>query len=111
KEPAVKAEKPTKKAKVDLKGKDLGYLMKVKDPKNDAFKVVLAGYHINKNERKREFRSVDIEDVLKKFNVEAPNNVSYYLRKLSDDKGLLTHGRKSGRYKISDSGVKWVEYN
>ena len=96
---------------MDLKGKDLGALLKLKNPKSDADKIVLAGYHINKNERKREFKSGDIEDIMKRFNVEPPNNVSYYLRKLSDDKGLLTHGRKSGRYKVSDSGIKWVEYN
>ena len=106
-----KPEKPSKKVRMDLKNKDFNELMKIKDPKNDSEKIIIAGYHLNKNERKREFKSNDVEDILKKFNINAPNNVSYYLRKLSDDKGLLTHGRKNGRYKVSDEGIKWIEYN
>jgi hypothetical protein len=105
------AEKPAKKVRADLKDKPLPELVAMKDAKKDNDLVTLAAYYINKNQKKREFRSSDILEVLKENNLPEPANVNYHLRKLSDDRGLLTHGKKQGRYKISDQGVKWVEYN
>jgi hypothetical protein len=106
-----KPEKPTKKVRADQKDKNLKELVEMKGARKDWDRIVLAGYYINKNQKKREFRSNDINSVMKKAGFPEPKNTTYHLRKLTDDKGLLTHGRKQGRYKVSDAGVKWVEYN
>jgi hypothetical protein len=106
-----KPERPTKKVRADQKDKNLKELVEMKGARKDWDRIVLAGYYINKNQKKREFRSNDINSVLKKAGFPEPKNTTYHLRKLTDDKGLLTHGRKQGRYKVSDAGVKWVEYN
>jgi hypothetical protein len=104
-------EKPSKKVRADQKDKGLKELVEMKSAKKDWDRIVLAGYYINKNQKKREFRSNDIIAALKKSGLPEPKNTTYHLRKLTEDKGLLMHGRKQGRYKVSDAGVKWVEYN
>jgi len=111
--PKAKAEptpKPAKPVWTDLKDKKLAEILDLKKPKRDGDRIVVVGYYINKIQKKREFRSNDILDLLKEQGMPEIKNVTYHLRKLSDDKGLLTHGRKQGRYKVSDRGVKWIEY-
>jgi hypothetical protein len=111
KEAPAKVEKPPKKVRADQKDKNLSQLVELKGAKKDPDRIVLAGYFINKNQKKREFRSNDIVAALKKAALPEPKNTTYHLRKLTDSKGLLMHGRKQGRYKVSEAGVKWVEYN
>ena len=104
-----KIKKVFKKDRINLKQFDLKGLFEKKIPKRENQRVLLLGYYANKIEGKREFRGMDLEKLYKDLNLEVPDNITYFLRKMSEDKkGLLTHGRKNGRYKITDKGIDFI---
>ena len=103
--------KKEKRVKLDLPNMELKQILEEAKPDKEDTNILVFSYWLNKRMRKREFRSPDIEAMYKEIGMEAPNNITYYLRKLSDeDKGLLQHGRKNGRYKISPDGLKYITY-
>jgi len=93
----------------DLSKLSLPELFKVKVPSRDNHKALLMAYYMNKVMGKREFRGVDLVPLYKEMNLEPPQNISNFLRRMAGDKtGLLTHGRKSGRYKITKNGIDYI---
>jgi len=104
-----KVKKVFKKDRIDLKQFDLKGLFEKKIPKRENQRVLLLGYYMNKIEGKREFRGKDLEKLYKELKLEVPDNITYFLRKMSEDKkGLLAHGKKQGRYKITDKGMDFI---
>jgi hypothetical protein len=104
-----KPKKVLKKDRIDLKQFDLKGLLEKKPPKRENQRILLMGYYLNKIEGKREFRGKDLEKLYEELKMEVPSNVTYFLRKLSEDeKGLLAHGKKQGRYKITDKGIDFI---
>jgi hypothetical protein len=104
-----KPKKLLKKDRPDLKELDLEGLLEKKPPKRENQRILLMGYYMNKIEGKREFRGKDLEKLYKDLKLKVPKNVTYFLRKLSEDeKGLLTHGKKQGRYKITEKGIDFI---
>ena len=95
-----------KKVKLDLKNMAVSEIIDRVEAKKDQDKILVFSYALNKMKKKREFRGSDVVGMFKEMNMEAPNNITYHLRKLSGEKGLLKAGRKNGRYKISDEGIK-----
>ncbi|MCK5774039.1 MAG: hypothetical protein KAH57_09665 [Thermoplasmata archaeon] len=95
-----------KKVKLDLKNMSVSEIMDKFEAKRDQDKILVFSYALNKMKKKREFRGSDVVGMFNEMNMEAPNNITYHLRKLSGEKGLLKAGRKNGRYKISDEGIK-----
>ncbi|MBN1389477.1 MAG: hypothetical protein JXA22_02430 [Candidatus Thermoplasmatota archaeon] len=107
----VKPKKIPRKDRVEMKGMTLEEIFKLKAPKRENQRVLLLGYYMNKVERNREFRAMDLPPLYKKLKIKIPKNLSYFLRKMSEDgKGLLAHGRKQGRYKITKKGIDFI-YN
>ncbi|MGA1865852.1 MAG: hypothetical protein ACMUFK_00125 [Thermoplasmatota archaeon] len=105
----AKSKKVPKKDRVDMSKMTLEQIFKIKAPKRENQRVILLGYYINKVEGKREFRAMDLPPLYKKLKVETPKNLSYFLRKMSEDrKGLLEHGKKQGRYKITKRGIDFI---
>lgn len=95
-----------KKVKLDLKNMSVSEIINRVEARKDQDKILVFSYALNKMKKKREFRGSDVVGMFKEMNMEAPNNITYHLRKLSGEKGLLKAGRKNGRYKISDDGIK-----
>lgn len=84
----------------------------VKTPKQDNQQILLMGYYLNKIERRREFRSKDIERLYSQLKIDVPKNITYHLRKMSEkDKELLVQGSKQGRFKIADKGIDFIHEN
>jgi len=71
-------------------------------------KVLVSGFCINKKLRKREFRSKEMASFMKDVGLDVPENLTYYFRKLKDE-GKFILGRKQGRFKVSDEGMKLIE--
>ena len=104
-----KAKKVPKKERIDLKQYDLRGLLEKKVPKRENQRILLMGYYMNKIEGKREFRGKDLEKLYEDLKLEVPKNITYFLRKMSEDKkGLLAHGKKQGRYKITENGIDFI---
>jgi hypothetical protein len=78
--------------------------------KNNDLKILASSYCINKKLKKREFRSKEMSSFMEDKNLEVPGNLTYYFRKLMNE-GLLNQGRKQGRFKISDEGIKRLEFS
>lgn len=107
----VKPKKVPKKDRLDMRSMKLEEIFKMKAPKRENQRVMLLAYYMNKVEGKREFRAMDLPPLYKKLKLAVPKNLSYFLRKMSEDeKALLTHGKKQGRYKITDRGIDFI-YN
>ncbi|MBN1390755.1 MAG: hypothetical protein JXA22_08955 [Candidatus Thermoplasmatota archaeon] len=108
----VKPKKIPRKDRVDMKDLTLEEIFKLKAPKRENQRVLLMGYYLNKVDRNREFRAMDLPPLYGKLKIKTPKNLSYFLRKMSEDgKGLLVHGRKQGRYKITQKGIDFIYNN
>lgn len=93
----------------DLSKMSLKEIFDTKVPKRDNHKALLMSYYTNKVMGKREFRGVDLLPLYKEMGFEPPQNISNFLRRMAGEKaGLLTHGRKSGRYKITKEGIEYI---
>ncbi|MBN1538999.1 MAG: hypothetical protein JW939_02555 [Candidatus Thermoplasmatota archaeon] len=105
----VKPKRIPKKDRVDMSRMTLDQIFKMKAPKRENQRVLLMGYYMNKVEGLREFRAMDLPPLYRKLGLEVPKNLSYFLRNMSEErKGLLTHGRKQGRYKITKKGIDFI---
>ena len=107
--PAKRGPKPKPKPSIDVKALEIGDLLPKLDGKKNDMKVLVSAFCINKKLRKREFRSKEMIGFMKKNKIEVPGNMTYYFRRLMGD-GLLNQGRKQGRFKISDEGIKHIEF-
>ena len=84
-------------------------IFKVKNPKRENQRVLLLAYYTNKVLNKKEFKSKDLEPFYGELKIGTPKNLSYYLRSMSSEgKGLITHGKKHGRYKITNKGIDFI---
>jgi hypothetical protein len=100
---------PVKKERVDMSKMPLDEIFQIKEPKRDSQRILLMAYFLNKVERKREFKSKDIEQLYIHMKIDAPKNITYHLRKMSGkDKELLIHGKKQGRFKITEKGIEFI---
>lgn len=93
---------------LDLKHMSLEEIIKKINPKKDQDKILIFSYWINKMKRKREFRSNDIKIMFKEMKMDPPKNIRYHLNNLTKKKGYLQAGRKHGRFKISEEGIKFL---
>jgi hypothetical protein len=107
--PAKRGPKPKPKPSINLKNLEIKDILPKLDGKNADMKVLVSAYCINKKLRKREFRSKEMNNFMDEYKIDKPNNLTYYFRKLMEDK-LLNQGRKQGRFKISDDGIKHIEF-
>ncbi|MGA1872253.1 MAG: hypothetical protein ACMUHY_01150 [Thermoplasmatota archaeon] len=104
-----KSKKIPKKDRVDMRSMKLEEIFSMKAPKRENQRIMLLAYYMNKVESKREFRAMDLPPLYEKLKLDVPKNLSYFLRKLSEDeKGLLEHGKKQGRYKITNKGIDFI---
>jgi len=104
-----KPKKTPKKDRIDLRKYSLKEIFDLKKPRRKRHHVMIMAYYMNKALRKREFRAADLEPLYNEVDIEAPKNLSYFLRKMADeDPKLLTHGKKQGRYKITDKGIDYI---
>lgn len=106
--PRKRGPKPKPRPSIDLKTVEVPELVSKVQGKNQTMKVLVSGFCINKKLRKREFRSKEMTSFMKDVGLDVPNNLTYYFRKLKDD-GLFILGRKQGRFKISDEGIRKIE--
>ena len=107
-EPKKRGRKPILKQKIDLKSISFDELIsKLKEQKTHS-QVHISGYILNKNLKKREFRAKDMESFMMENNIEVPKNITYHFRNLKDS-GHFTQGRKQGRFKITEMGIKEIE--
>ena len=106
--PKKRGPKPKPKPSLDLKKIEIPELISRVEGKDQAMKVLVSGFCINKKMKKREFRSKEMTSFMKDVGLEIPNNLTYYFRKLKDD-GTFILGRKQGRFKVSDEGIKKIE--
>ena len=107
--PGKRGPKPKPKPSINLKELKVKEILPKLEGKNADMLVLTSGYCINKKLRKREFRSKEMTNFMKENDLEVPSNLTYYFRKLMND-GLLSQGRKQGRFKISDEGIKHIEF-
>ena len=106
-----KAPKP-KKEKIDLKQLPLEKILELAKSKKESDRILFMAYIVNKINRKREFRSKDIINLYKEYEIQPPKRMDYYLRRLGgEENGYLAYGRRKGRYKISDTGLKHLSEN
>lgn len=109
--PKPKPKKITKKDYLDIKKMTLTELFEFRKPKRENQRVLLLAYYANKALKKREFRGKELKTLYQEIGIAPPKNLTYFLRKMAEDeRGLLAHGRKSGRYKITDKGIDFI-YN
>lgn len=107
--PAKRGPKPKPKPSINLKELDVKDILPKLEGKSTDMKVLASGYCINKKLRKREFRSKEMTNFMEDHDLNVPNNLTYYFRKLMNE-GLLNQGRKQGRFKVSDEGIKHIEF-
>ena len=93
---------------LDLKSMTLDEIIEKTDPKKEQDKILIFSYWINKHQKKREFRSNDIKDMFVEIKMDQPKNIQYHLNSLTKKKGYLKPGRKNGRFKISEEGIKYL---
>jgi hypothetical protein len=106
--PKKRGPKPKPKPSIDLKSIEMDELLeKVKDRRAN-LRVLVSGFILNKKLRKREFRSKEMKNFMEDHGMEVPDNLTYYFRKMKDD-GLFALGRKNGRFKITEEGMKHIE--
>jgi len=107
--PKKKPKKTPKKDRIDLRNLSLKEIFDLKKPRRKRHHVMIMAYYMNKALRKREFRATDLKPLYEEVEIETPKNLSYFLRKMADEEPkLLTHGRKQGRYKITDKGIDYI---
>lgn len=107
--PKKKPKKTPKKDRVDLRKYSLKEIFNMKKPRRKRHHVIIMAYYMNKALRKREFRATDLKPLYEEVEIDAPKNLSYFLRKMADEEPkLLAHGRKQGRYKITDKGIDYL---
>ena len=98
---------PKPKPKIDLKNMSIEELVeKIKD-KRSSSRVLVSGYILNKILKKREFRSKEMVNFMEEHGITVPKNPTYHFRKLKES-GSFIQGRKGGRFKISDNGIKEI---
>ena len=108
--PKKRGPKPKPKPSIDLKIMDMEEILSKLDGKDTDMAVLASAYCINKKLRKREFRSKEMTKFMEDNKIEIRGNLTYYFRKLMGEE-LLNQGRKQGRFKISDEGIKKIEFN
>lgn len=106
--PKKRGPKPKPKPEIDLKSLETPDILNKLDGKDKTLTILVSGYCINKKLKKREFRSKEMTDFLKGNKLSVPDNLTYFFRKLKDE-GLFIQGRKQGRFKVSDDGIKAIE--
>ncbi|MFO8051786.1 MAG: hypothetical protein R6V01_08840 [Thermoplasmatota archaeon] len=107
--PKPKPKKTPKKDRVDLRKYSLKKLFEFRKPIRENQRVLMLAFYMNKVLKKREFRGVDLEPLYKELGIDPPDNLSYYLRKMSEPHiGRIEQGRKQGRYKITDKGIDYI---
>ena len=107
--PKPKPKKTPKKDRVELKDYTLKQLFEFRKPIRENQRVLMLAFYTNKILKKREFRGVDLEPLYKELNLKVPDNLSYYLRKMSEDQnGTIEKGKRQGRYKITSKGIDFL---
>ena len=91
---------------LDLKNMTLDEILEKLDPKKDQDKILIFSYWINQHQKKTEFRNNDIKGLFEEMKMDPPKNILYHLNGLTKKKGYLKTGRKNGRFKLSDEGIK-----
>ncbi len=106
--PKKRGRKPNPKPKVDLDTISAEDLLKKIDGKKSSTTILVSGFILNKKLRKREFRSKEMESFMNDNKIDVPKNITYHFRNLKDS-GHFIQGRKQGRFKITDVGIKYIE--
>lgn len=107
--PKPKPKKIPKKDREDLTNYTLKKLFKFRKPIKENQRILMLAFYVNKIEKKREFRGVDLEPLYKKLGLETPKNLSYFLRKMAEPHiGRIEQGKRQGRYKITDKGIGYI---
>ncbi|MEA3558874.1 MAG: hypothetical protein U9R75_06420 [Candidatus Thermoplasmatota archaeon] len=107
--PKPRPKKTPKKNRVDLTNYTLKKLFEFRKPVRENQRVLMLAFYTNKIMKKREFRGVDLEPLYKELSMEVPDNLSYYLRKMSETQnGTIEKGKKQGRYKITSKGIDFL---
>jgi len=93
----------------DLGKLTLSELFKVKNPQIENHRVLLLAFYANHTMKKEEFKGVDLEKFYSELNMQAPKNISNFLRRMAENQeGLVVFGSKHGRYKITEKGSEFI---
>ena len=90
--------------RINLKRLTISQLVELCRLKKERDRILTMGYIITKMNGKHEFRPKAVMDKYIEYNLTPPKRVGYYLKCLCEE-GLLVHGRRGGRFKMSDSGI------
>jgi hypothetical protein len=106
----ILAEAPVEeKPHTDLTKLSLPELFKVKTPKRENHRILLMAFYVNKVKGKREFKGIDLAPIYSELKLDVPKNLSGFLRRMAEGKeGLVVHGKKQGRYRITNKGIDFI---
>lgn len=100
--------KTSKPKKIDLKDKTLSEIFKLKNPQKENQRILLMGYYASEVLDKEEFKGKDLKIFYRELGMEVPNTITYHLKRMTDEKGLLDRGGKQGHYRMTDKGIKYI---